>query len=167
MPGLLVAGAVGIAGSALFVVPASVPSAAAYSPWALFLRSGGDGGSWNAPHQQQQRGFNDSSSLPYHSLLGGGGVDLDTAAASGGGGGGDRSGGGSGSGSGSGHALESAVWMLSVLFCYCVCFGNIGRWLALMGSDSSSSSSSSNKNNKNHYGSGSVSTAAASTKGRR
>lgn len=27
--------------------------------------------------------------------------------------------------------LETAVWMLSVLFCSCVCFGNIGRRLAL------------------------------------
>lgn len=26
---------------------------------------------------------------------------------------------------------ETAVWMLSVLFCSCVCFGNIGRRLAL------------------------------------
>lgn len=26
--------------------------------------------------------------------------------------------------------LESGVWMLSVLFCSCVCFGNIGRRLA-------------------------------------
>lgn len=27
--------------------------------------------------------------------------------------------------------LEAAIWMLSVLFCSCVCFGNIGRRLAL------------------------------------
>jgi hypothetical protein len=27
--------------------------------------------------------------------------------------------------------LETAVWMASVLFCSCVCFGNIGRRLAL------------------------------------
>lgn len=26
--------------------------------------------------------------------------------------------------------LESLVWMLSVLFCSCICFGNIGRRLA-------------------------------------
>lgn len=26
---------------------------------------------------------------------------------------------------------ETAIWMLSVLFCSCVCFGNIGRRLAL------------------------------------
>jgi hypothetical protein len=26
--------------------------------------------------------------------------------------------------------VESGVWMLSVLFCSCVCFGNIGRRLA-------------------------------------
>ncbi|KAI0024911.1 insulin-induced protein [Xylariomycetidae sp. FL0641] len=29
------------------------------------------------------------------------------------------------------ETVASAIWMLSVLFCCCVCFGNIGRWLAL------------------------------------
>ncbi|KAJ3500192.1 hypothetical protein NM208_g17204 [Fusarium decemcellulare] len=29
------------------------------------------------------------------------------------------------------ETLETGVWMLSVLFCSCVCFGNIGRRLAL------------------------------------
>lgn len=29
--------------------------------------------------------------------------------------------------------LETGVWSLSVLFCSCVCFGNIGRRLALSG----------------------------------
>lgn len=28
------------------------------------------------------------------------------------------------------HTVETGVWMLSVLFCSCVCFGNIGRRLA-------------------------------------
>lgn len=28
------------------------------------------------------------------------------------------------------ETVESGVWMLSVLFCSCVCFGNIGRRLA-------------------------------------
>lgn len=32
---------------------------------------------------------------------------------------------------GSGETTEAAIWMLSVLFCSCVCFGNIGRRLAL------------------------------------
>ncbi|EPE06163.1 insulin-induced protein [Ophiostoma piceae UAMH 11346] len=31
----------------------------------------------------------------------------------------------------SGVTAETAVWMLSVLFCSCICFGNIGRRLAL------------------------------------
>ena len=30
-----------------------------------------------------------------------------------------------------GVTAETAVWMLSVLFCSCICFGNIGRRLAL------------------------------------
>ncbi|KAE9366328.1 hypothetical protein N431DRAFT_351821 [Stipitochalara longipes BDJ] len=30
-------------------------------------------------------------------------------------------------------SIEGAVWILSVLFCSCVCFGNIGRRLALSG----------------------------------
>lgn len=29
------------------------------------------------------------------------------------------------------ESVESAIWILSVLFCSCVCFGNIGRKLAL------------------------------------
>lgn len=29
------------------------------------------------------------------------------------------------------ETLETGIWMLSVLFCSCVCFGNIGRRLAL------------------------------------
>ncbi|KAL8417717.1 hypothetical protein RB594_001387 [Gaeumannomyces avenae] len=32
---------------------------------------------------------------------------------------------------GSHAAVETGIWMLSVLFCSCVCFGNIGRRLAL------------------------------------
>jgi len=32
---------------------------------------------------------------------------------------------------GSQQTLETGIWMLSVLFCSCVCFGNIGRRLAL------------------------------------
>ncbi|KAK0716490.1 insulin-induced protein-domain-containing protein [Apiosordaria backusii] len=31
------------------------------------------------------------------------------------------------------EVIETGVWMLSVLFCSCVCFGNIGRRLALSG----------------------------------
>lgn len=31
------------------------------------------------------------------------------------------------------ESLEGGVWILSVLFCSCVCFGNIGRRLALLG----------------------------------
>ena len=31
------------------------------------------------------------------------------------------------------ESVEGAVWILSVLFCSCVCFGNIGRRLALSG----------------------------------
>jgi len=31
------------------------------------------------------------------------------------------------------ESIEGAVWILSVLFCSCVCFGNIGRRLALRG----------------------------------
>ena len=29
--------------------------------------------------------------------------------------------------------LEGGIWILSVLFCSCVCFGNVGRRLALSG----------------------------------
>ena len=29
------------------------------------------------------------------------------------------------------ETLETCIWMLSVLFCSCVCFGNIGRRMAL------------------------------------
>lgn len=35
------------------------------------------------------------------------------------------------SGSANAAAIETGIWMLSVLFCSCVCFGNIGRRLAL------------------------------------
>jgi hypothetical protein len=30
--------------------------------------------------------------------------------------------------------IEAGIWMLSILFCCCICFGNIGRRLALNGS---------------------------------
>ncbi|KAI1773672.1 insulin-induced protein-domain-containing protein [Hypoxylon cercidicola] len=29
------------------------------------------------------------------------------------------------------ETVATGIWMMSVLFCCCVCFGNIGRWLAL------------------------------------
>ncbi|KAI0166119.1 hypothetical protein GGR57DRAFT_7628 [Xylariaceae sp. FL1272] len=29
------------------------------------------------------------------------------------------------------EAIATSIWTLNVLFCCCVCFGNIGRWLAL------------------------------------
>lgn len=32
------------------------------------------------------------------------------------------------------ESIEGGIWILSVLFCSCVCFGNIGRRLALSGS---------------------------------
>ena len=35
------------------------------------------------------------------------------------------------------ESIEGAVWILSVLFCSCVCFGNIGRRLALSGASGS------------------------------
>jgi len=31
------------------------------------------------------------------------------------------------------ETIEGGIWILSVLFCSCVCFGNIGRRLALSG----------------------------------
>jgi hypothetical protein len=31
------------------------------------------------------------------------------------------------------ESIEGGIWILSVLFCSCVCFGNIGRRLALSG----------------------------------
>jgi hypothetical protein len=31
------------------------------------------------------------------------------------------------------ESIEAGIWILSVLFCSCVCFGNIGRRLALSG----------------------------------
>jgi hypothetical protein len=39
--------------------------------------------------------------------------------------------GGHGQGLASQETIEMSIWMLSVLFCSCVCFGNIGRRLAL------------------------------------
>ncbi|KAA8633295.1 hypothetical protein SMACR_02143 [Sordaria macrospora] len=43
-----------------------------------------------------------------------------------------RMGGGAmGGASGNAAVIETGIWMLSVLFCSCVCFGNIGRRLAL------------------------------------
>lgn len=36
-----------------------------------------------------------------------------------------------GGGMGGAAVIETGIWMLSVLFCSCVCFGNIGRRLAL------------------------------------
>lgn len=35
------------------------------------------------------------------------------------------------------EGIEGAIWILSVLFCSCVCFGNIGRRLALRGGGAS------------------------------
>ncbi|KAL7626010.1 hypothetical protein AAE478_002779 [Parahypoxylon ruwenzoriense] len=29
------------------------------------------------------------------------------------------------------ETVATSIWMMSVLFCCCVCFGNIGRWLAM------------------------------------
>jgi hypothetical protein len=29
------------------------------------------------------------------------------------------------------ESIEGGIWILSVLFCSCVCFGNVGRRLAL------------------------------------
>ncbi len=34
------------------------------------------------------------------------------------------------------ESIEGGIWILSVLFCSCVCFGNIGRRLALSGAGS-------------------------------
>ncbi len=31
------------------------------------------------------------------------------------------------------ESIEEGIWIMSVLFCSCVCFGNIGRRLALSG----------------------------------
>jgi hypothetical protein len=31
------------------------------------------------------------------------------------------------------ESIEVGIWILSVLFCSCVCFGNVGRRLALSG----------------------------------
>ena len=45
--------------------------------------------------------------------------------------GGGGGGGGALGGLASQEMIETGVWMLSVLFCSCVCFGNIGRRLAL------------------------------------
>ncbi|KAK3956896.1 insulin-induced protein-domain-containing protein [Pseudoneurospora amorphoporcata] len=39
--------------------------------------------------------------------------------------------GGMGGASGNAAVIETGIWMISVLFCSCVCFGNIGRRLAL------------------------------------
>ncbi|KAK7750995.1 hypothetical protein SLS62_007128 [Diatrype stigma] len=150
VPGLLMAGAVGICGSALFMAPlTSSSSLAVFSPWAYLLDpSGGVSGDWNA---EQREGFNaSSSSYPSSplSLLHTGGAGVGIGAA-----------GNAGLGSDRRHALETAVWMLSVLFCCCVCFGNIGRWLALM--SRSKNNSSNGGGNHNRARSGSISAAVS------
>ncbi|RYP68335.1 hypothetical protein DL771_006721 [Monosporascus sp. 5C6A] len=113
VPGLLMATAVGLAGSALLTVPVL----AAFGPWAYLLPSASTStaSSTTAQLAAVHQRFNGSS--PH---LGGGSDDyypLQTLLG--------------GLGGAHNHALESAVWMLSILFCCVVCFGNVGRWLAL------------------------------------
>ncbi|RYP74702.1 hypothetical protein DL769_003961 [Monosporascus sp. CRB-8-3] len=112
VPGLLMAAAVGLAGSALLTVPAF----AAFGPWAYLLPSASTStaSSTTAQLAAVHQRFNGSST--YH----GGGDDYYPLLTLLGGLGGAHS-----------HTLESAVWMLSILFCCVVCFGNVGRWLAL------------------------------------
>ncbi|RYP65418.1 hypothetical protein DL770_008994 [Monosporascus sp. CRB-9-2] len=124
VPGLLMATAVGLAGSALLTVPVL----AAFGPWAYLLPSASTStasptaAELAAVHQR----FN--GSLPHL----GSGVDYYPLLTLLGGLGGAHN-----------HALESAVWMLSILFCCVVCFGNVGRWLALGMSGQRRSSASS------------------------
>ena len=126
------------------MVPASVPLAGTLSPWAFLLAGGGSSSSSSGSSNgggnvdgawADGRGpaFNESSAA-FASLLGDGAAE------------GSAGGGGGSSSVGIGRSsLESAVWMLSVLFCCCVCFGNIGRWLALQGGSGSGSGSSARK----------------------
>lgn len=123
VPGLLMAAAVGLAGSALLTVPVL----AAFGPWAYLLPSASTStaSSTTAQFAVVHQRFNGSSPhldgdndyYPLLTLLGLGGSHN--------------------------HALESALWMLSILFCCVVCFGNVGRWLALGMSGQSRSSASS------------------------
>jgi hypothetical protein len=43
------------------------------------------------------------------------------------------------------ETIEGGIWIVSVLFCSCVCFGNIGRRLALSGGKKSSSTPATEK----------------------
>lgn len=49
------------------------------------------------------------------------------------------------------ESFEGGIWILSVLFCSCVCFGNIGRRLALSGRRERSAAPSTSLNG---YGNG-------------
>ncbi|KAL2182000.1 insulin-induced protein-domain-containing protein [Thermothelomyces heterothallicus CBS 202.75] len=117
-PGFLLSAAVGLGGAALLmgldpqVMPA--PTAAAAS----------GGGGWAAAVRDRLRR--------------GGDINADNATAPGGavpdGAGWDAAAGVLLGGLASRETIETGIWMLSVLFCSCVCFGNIGRRLALSSS---------------------------------
>ncbi|RYO94391.1 hypothetical protein DL766_008948 [Monosporascus sp. MC13-8B] len=129
VPGLLMAAAVGLGGSALLTVPVL----AAFGPWAYLLPSASTSAASSSTAQVaavHQR-FNGSS--PH---LGGGDDCYPLLTLLGGLGGAHN------------HVLESAVWMLSILFCCVVCFGNVGRWLALGMSGQGRSSASSGRGAK-------------------
>lgn len=106
-PGFLLSAAVGLAGSAVLMGlnPDAMPAPASV----LGLAS--------AAGSTVFHGANGTGTAGH-----GGGVDVAATAAAAAGG---------LWGLASQETVESGIWMLSVLFCSCVCFGNIGRRLAL------------------------------------
>ncbi|KAK3313754.1 insulin-induced protein-domain-containing protein [Apodospora peruviana] len=114
-PGFLLSAAVGVAGSVVLMglgldmMPAP------------FMTTSSHSSSYSALNQIGS--FNGSSSGS-----GGGGGHSNELGSSGGS---HDIGGGGGWFAASNENIEAGVWMLSVLFCSCVCFGNIGRRLAL------------------------------------
>ncbi|KAH6625053.1 insulin-induced protein-domain-containing protein [Chaetomium sp. MPI-SDFR-AT-0129] len=113
-PGFLLSAAVGLVGASGVLVAGVVRPLGGGDGAGSLLRVGGSGGYegvWGFGGNDNHTGLSSSSSSF---------VD-------------DGSGGGTG---GRGlpvglETIETSIWMLSVLFCSCVCFGNIGRRLVL------------------------------------
>ncbi|KAK3296286.1 insulin-induced protein-domain-containing protein [Chaetomium fimeti] len=117
-PGFLLSAAVGLAGSAVLMRlgPGVMPAPASVALLEGLAAAAGGGG---------VVGGGGGGNATAGGVLGGW-VDGEAVGRGGGGGGGGALG-----GLASQETIETGVWMLSVLFCSCVCFGNIGRRLAL------------------------------------
>ncbi|KAL2155831.1 hypothetical protein VTH82DRAFT_573 [Thermothelomyces myriococcoides] len=131
-PGFLLSAAVGLGGTALLlgldpeVMPAPTSTATAVTTAAA---AGGSGGGWAAAARDRLRGGGGHGNITAaaSSVPDGMAQDSATSAAV-----------TTGllllGGLVSQETIETGIWMLSVLFCSCVCFGNIGRRLALSSS---------------------------------